>query len=266
MNTEYNTEMPELAEVALYARDLNQITKGQKVLSVAFPNQNDWGSTIIPAPLKKRLKSIVNQSVYFESAGKGLYLFCKNDQRPLVEFRLGMTGSFQLIKQLGSWKRHYFLSIKVGSQTIHYADPRRFGRVSVPEISQQSIGGYNLEQGFWKQRKIILPNGYLKQPRITWLLSNGDKTGIGNYMANEALGSLQLSPFTPCENEHEAIAILKKCRDIAAMSFRYNGNSFGNGYFLLNGDEGGYGKFCRFYRNPDIRKCLFKGRPVFSNL
>lgn len=83
-------------------------------------------------------------------------------------------------------------------------------------------------------------------------------------MANEALGQLNLSPFTPCKNEKEARTLLTKCRDIAAQSLRYNGSSFGSGYFLLNGDEGGYLKYCQYYKKSEIPRHIFNGRPVFT--
>jgi formamidopyrimidine-DNA glycosylase len=257
--------MPELAEVALYARDLSKITQAQKVLKVTFPNQADWGATIIPAVMKKKLRSIVGKKVFFESAGKALFMFSHdNELEPLLEFRLGMTGQFQLTKKPGKWKRHYFLSIKVGNNEIHYADPRRFGRTKLPKLSTHALGGYKRNKGFWTRKDIVLPDGYLKTPKISWLLTNGDKTGVGNYMANEALGLLNLSPFTPCRDEKEARAILKKCREIAAKSFIYGGNSFGSGYYLLSGAEGGFGEHCKYYGKTGICKSLFKGRPVFS--
>lgn len=256
--------MPELAEVALFARDLSELSRNSVILKVSFPNRNDWGNIIVPDTVRKQLKGAVGKKVFFESTGKALHMSIKGAGSPLIEFRLGMTGQFHLSKTPGSWDRHYFLSIEFENGAVHFADPRRFGRVIEPVLTEYSLGGYRVKSGFTKVKTIIVPDGYLRIPRISWLLNHGDRTGVGNYMANEALGRLNLSPFVPCESRNEAIKILRKCRDIAQKSFQHGGNSFGSGYFLLNGDEGNYLKFCRFYQNPRVRRELFRGRPVFT--
>lgn len=256
--------MPELAEVALFARDLNVLVQDQKVLKVSFPNQNDWGATIIPLTFRKILKDLVGKRISFHSGGKALHLYSGKGETPLLEFRLGMTGQFQLSQTPGKWQRHYFLRIQFKDQAIYYADPRRFGRIGAPQSLNNILGGFDPKRGFWINPKTVVTEGYLKKPKITWLLAAGDQTGVGNYMANEALGRLNLSPFSPCRDRAEALKILKMCRKVAADSYHQGGNSFGSGYFRLNGEEGQYSRFCRFYQNPKIPRQLFRGRPVFS--
>lgn len=256
--------MPELAEVALFARDLTNTVKNKKVRRITFHNTNDWGQEIIPFEVRKVLKSIMGKKVYFESKGKALYLYKGISSKPLIEFRLGMTGQFHLRKKNDHWKRHYFLSITFDDCSFYFADPRRFARITLPKTSTYAIGGYDSALGFWKSKKLILPKLSLSKDRISWLLDNGFETGVGNYMANEALGALNLSPFEPFKDVAEATLALKQCLKIAEKSFKNKGNSFGSGYFLLNGDEGEYSKFCKFYGNLGIPKVVFKGRPVFS--
>ncbi len=257
--------MPELAEVALYARDLNELSCDQKILKVTFPNQSDWGSTIVPTAARRKLKSLVKQSIQFHAHGKALQLHTSGSEQPLLEFRLGMTGQFHLSKKSADWRRHYFLALHFEKNIVYYADPRRFGRIIEPIHSSCALGGFSPEKGFWTRDKVIVPDGFKTLPRITWLLSNGDQTGVGNYMANEALGALNLSPFLPCSTVGEAKTILKKCRDIARKSYKYGGNSFGSGYYSLNGDEGKYSRFCRYYQNQQVPRYIFRGRPVFSH-
>lgn len=257
--------MPELAEVALFARDLNHLVQGKVIRKISFPNQSDWGSTIISFSSRKKLKALLGKNIAFCSTGKALQLFEKESAIPLLEFRLGMTGQFHLMKKADEWRRHYFLSISFDNQAFHYADPRRFGRILDPQEPQDTLGGFDRTRGFWTNSKIFVPDGFLTLPKIVWLLSNGAQTGVGNYMANEALGALNLSPYVPCRSYKEAEKILQKCRDIAHKSFKHGGNSFGSGYFLLNGKEGQYSKFCRFYQNPQIPRQIFRGRPVYSN-
>jgi formamidopyrimidine-DNA glycosylase len=256
-------KMPELAEVALYARDLNRLAKKQRLTNVRFPNQRDWGSVIVPNSVRKQLKGLVGEYLTFGSAGKALHLMSGGE--PVVEWRLGMTGQFHATQKSGKWKRHYFLILEFGSQLVYYADPRRFGRIQHPRPATFCLAGYSDRRGLWSKKKTPLPKGYLTRPRISWLLGVGEKTGVGNYMANEALGILRLSPFEPCKSKNEAHRLLSECLKIARRSFRHGGNSFGTGFYRLDGAEGEYARFCKFYGNPGVRRHLFQGRPIFSN-
>lgn len=142
---------------------------------------------------------------------------------------------------------------------------RRFGRIKSPQMINRelTLGGYN-NKGFWTEQDVHVPNGYLRLSKITWLLKYGEYTGVGNYMANEALGRLDLSPFTPCSNKDEAIKLLQECISVAKESFKQGGNSFTTGFFQLNGLEGGYLPHCRFYQNPKLHRYIFRGRPLYT--
>ena len=256
--------MPELAEVALFARDLNRVARSRKVLGVSFPNQQDWGKTIVPPRIQRDLKALVGQRLSFFSEGKALLLKQMGAPQPMVEFRLGMTGQFHIEPLTGKWKRHCFLELRLEDFIIRYADPRRFGRVTAPREKNHSLGGYSRTKGFWHSASPTPPKGYLTRPRISWLLGTGDQTGVGNYMANEALGKWALSPFEPCSNEAEAIRVLRKCGEIAKRSFTAGGNSFGSGFYSVKGIEGGFAEFCNFYQNPKVPRITFQGRPLFT--
>jgi formamidopyrimidine-DNA glycosylase len=257
--------MPELAEVALYAHDLNRVIRGQTVSKISFPNQRDWGSTIIPRHIKEIFYHLKGKRIFFRSEGKALLLFSKISKVPLLEFRLGMTGQFHLERKGGHWKRHYFLTITFERGSVHYGDPRRFGRVLLPQGLAHRLGGYSESRGFSIEEVTAIPPGSLKKSKITWLLDSGDQTGVGNYMANEALGRLKLSPFTPCRNLKEAARVLTMCGEIAYESFHHGGNSFGSGYYRLTGEEGQYAKACRFYQNPNVPRVIFARRPVYTH-
>lgn len=254
--------MPELAEVALYARDLCAISKLDPLRNITFLNRTDGGKTIIPSHAQKTLRNCIGKTVSFRSFGKALWLIDHRINLPSVEFRLGMTGQFQLTTN-SNWKRHYFIRFDFGDTSVFYADPRRFGRVLVPSTPDFALGGFS-NGAFFCHKYSFLPPGYATKPRISWLLDNGEKTGVGNYMANEALGRLNLSPFEPCTGPAEARHILRECLKIARQSFRSGGNSFGSGFYMLNGIEGQYGRHCRFYRNPSISRIMFRGRPLYT--
>jgi formamidopyrimidine-DNA glycosylase len=257
--------MPELAEVALFAHDLSEIATKRRLTGVSFPNQDDWGRVIVPRSIQRVFRALVGQRVQFSSAGKGLFLTSKDGRQKHLEFRLGMTGQFRLVPPTGRWRRHCFAILRFSNVTVYYFDHRRFGRVAKPRAAEEgAIGGFAPGVGFWQASAVQVPGGFLTKPRIVWLLDSGDRTGVGNYMANEALGRMNLSPFTPCRTIGEAKRVLRKCAVIATQSIRRGGNSFGTGYFRLEGTEGAYARYCQFYQGEGVPKHLFRGRPVFS--
>lgn len=257
--------MPELAEVAIYAKDLSDIAYNQTVTNIEFFNYKSGGSKIIPYQIRHILNSIIGKQIHFSSKGKSLLLNLSETDKPLVEIKLGMTGQFHLNKRSDHWKNHYFFSLQLSNGIIiYYADPRRFSRISESKDNEFYLGGYHYKKGFIKNTKYCIPPGYLSKPRISWLLDYGDKTGVGNYMANEALGLLNLSPFNPCSNINEASILLKTSLRIASKSYLCGGNSFNSGYFSLDGTEGKYYKYCKFYLNPALTRTVFRGRPVYT--
>ena len=185
---------------------------------------------------------------------------------------LGMTGQFRLAPVPREYRQHHFLSLLWGGTECCFIDFRRFARVKteLPDYSD-ALGGYVPSAGLVLRtpaeiaiQLTELP-GYQSTPRITWLLRHGHRTGVGNYLANEALGRLALSPFEPCLDAREALRILRKCQHLAKQSYRAGGTSFGIGYFRLDGSEGRFSERLSFYKNPEIRRTLFQNRGVYSD-
>jgi formamidopyrimidine-DNA glycosylase len=262
--------MPEIAEVAVYAYDINRIVKNSVLKKISFQGEKRWQPVIVPKTVVDLLHSWVGQSLHFSSLAKTLYLQNVSDSNK-IQFKLGMTGMFQ-IKKI---QRHGFLVFEFEFKdqkpvTLYYLDYRRFGRVALAKHELLAIAGYSSETGFYvKARQQITEitqslRGIKTKPRITWLLEHGSKTGVGNYLANEALGQLNLSPFLPCVNEKEAVDLLVQVGRIAKKSFQHGGNSFKGGYYRLTGELGDFFKFCKFYRNTELNHYTFRGRPIFT--
>jgi formamidopyrimidine-DNA glycosylase len=259
--------MPELAEVAIYARDLNRSAQSGVLKSVTFHPQKPWGEIIIPPLIQRRFEQACDSPVAFCSEGKALLLQVPNLEKilaPIVEFRFGMTGRFYAESLAEKWQRHCFLELNWAGSRIYYVDPRRFGRLSIPQENLYAIGGYRPDQGFWLRSRLKVLPGYQTVPRISWLLRGGRHTGVGNYMANEALGRLDLSPFTPGTSEAEAVRLLEECQAVAQASFLSDGNSFSGGYYRLDGTQGSFIQNCQFYGSKEVPCYSFRGRPVFT--
>jgi formamidopyrimidine-DNA glycosylase len=271
--------MPEIAEVAVYAHDIKKLIKKAVLKKAYYKGEKRWQKTIVPQGVRNLLKEWTGHQLTLSSLGKTLYLESENNENDKrVQFKLGMTGMFQIKKPTPEvLKKHVFLVLEFDFKDgnpffLYYMDYRRFGRVSVSEDeNKQAIAGYSPELGFNTKSVLEIKNiikklsGLTTKPRITWLLEHGVKTGVGNYLANEALGKLNLSPFSPFASEKEAVKTLITVCRIARQSYRYGGNSFKGGYYRLTGERGEFFRFCKFYRNFDINCYKFNGRSVYTN-
>lgn len=189
----------------------------------------------------------------------------------VVSIQLGMTGQFRLAPVPPKYHQHHFMSLKWDTAECCFLDFRRFARAKTALPSpHEALGGFIPHIGFVLRspnaiaKQLPELQGFLSTPRIRWLLRHGHRTGIGNYLANEALGRLALSPFEPCQNANEALIILKMCQQLAKLSYRAGGTSFGIGYFRLDGSEGSFSKQLAFYKNPRANRTMFCNRAVYS--
>jgi len=263
--------MPELAEIARFAKDLNDIIDGSKLTIVRNNLEDKFSSKMSPSDAIQEVNKNIGQKVNFLSTGKSLLMTLPRENK-LLNFKLGMTGNFQT-KLKNGFDKHVFWTFGFSNnKVIYYVDPRRFGSVSLQrgveeKARELSLGGFDGKS--FKIRELGRIYKYLCQKmklsrtaRITWLLNTGKYTGVGNYMANEALGALNLNPFKPFRNYKEVIMTLKTCQDVAKNSFSKGGFSFGGGYFMLNGESGSFEG--DFYQAPEIERQIFKNRPVYS--
>jgi formamidopyrimidine-DNA glycosylase len=261
--------LPELPEVAILARDLSRITSHARLKSVYFRTGHKHLAKIFPASAQRALRSLINHQTAISSSGKLLVI---RAGPTVVSIQLGMTGQFRLAPVPSEYRQHHFMSLTWDTVECCFLDFRRFARAKpLPPSNLEALGGFDPKTGFRLQSPITIARqipklqGFLSTPRIRWLLRHGHRTGIGNYLANEALGRLALSPFEPCRDAREAMKILGMCQRLAKLSYRAGGTSFGIGYFRLDGSEGTFSKQLAFYKNPRANRTLFHNRAVYSN-
>jgi formamidopyrimidine-DNA glycosylase len=271
--------MPELAELALFAQDIRRKTEDSRLLKVEFP-EDKWSAAIVPEAVRKSLKKAIKRFPKFASYGKTLIM--EHGDQDLA-IKLGMTGRFSTG---ASNSKHTFVRMFFENGTvIEHQDPRRFGRWNTisdedyDHLKHNCLGWYDpgdMPNQFSAlriqpyNRLLRMVSGYRRVPAITWLLKNGPTTGVGNYLANEALGILNINPFEPIraddadEEMHTAAELLQVCGEVAKESFAAGGNSFAGGYFRLDGAPGSYESQCQFYQAEGIPRYSFRGRPVYT--
>lgn len=261
--------MPELAETAKFAKDLNKIIDGSHLVGIKANIEDKFSSKLAPSDAVSEVFKNVGQNIQFISLGKCLFLTLPRLNQ-VMTIKLGMSGNFQT-KVKNGFEKHVFWTFKFSNgNVVHFVDPRRFGSVTLQRgaderVREMALGGYNGKEFVLRElpriHKFMCQKMKLsKTSRITWLLNTGKFTGIGNYMANEALGELDLNPFKPFKNFKEITAVFKKCQDVAKESYNKGGYSFGGGYFMLNGEAGTFeGKYYQA-----MEKQMFKNRPVYT--
>lgn len=259
--------MPELPEVAVLASDIRRIAASNSVRAVRFQTKHACFKKVMSATSVAIIRRFIGSHLKAGSNGKHLIL---SGEAGAVRIHLGMTGHFKLGPITRKDRAHHFFTIRIGADTLHYLDFRRFSRIQEYAINEFSIGGYKSGRGLSLTNKarlnFIVRNlpGLKSAPRISWLLRHGRVTGIGNYLANEALGRLNLNPYKHFQNEAEAMRTLLKCQALARASYRVGGTSFGIGYYRIDGSQGTFAEQLKYYRNPRIKRREFSNRGVYS--
>lgn len=260
--------MPEMPEVAVLASDLARIAHGRRLDAVLFRGASSFLNKIVPPQARRAARSLVGRRTYISSLAKHLIV---RSGTASITIHLGMTGQFRIQDVPEKYRDHHFMTLSWGKNKCFFMDFRRFSRVHVGlRPNETALGGFDPKHGFFLRsgrdltQGLPMLTGIQSTPRIAWLLRHGPTTGVGNYLANEALGRLNLSPFDPCLNENEALRVLRMCQRLAQRSFQAGGTSFGIGYFRLDGSEGQFSRQLAFYKNESIRKSTFRNRSVYS--
>ena len=265
--------MPELPEVEITVRNLNQIIQPTiQVQEFIFFRKN----LRTPIPIKK-IQSLKGQrllSIY----RRAKYIIFEFESGHIVS-HLGMTGSWRVEKQ--GWRRrthdHIVLQFSNKKQLI-YNDPRRFGEFSFFPTLQElrarflSFGPEPLAkdtdwESLTKQFKKI------RSPIKTALMNQKYLVGVGNIYANEALFRCGVRPQKKAQhltiNEYQRL--WQQVQLVLQEAIRFGGSSlqdFRNGYgkkghfqrhFLVYDRNEKPCKECKF----QIKMLIISGRSTF---
>lgn len=248
--------MPELAEAALMAQEMSEATRKHPLRRILFAGDRPFLKKIIPPPVQKAWRSFLSHPLEISSLGKRVYFGLEGSQRR-IGVHLGMSGCFEAGAPSPERRRHGFLILEWKGARFHYSDYRRFSRMKLSDGPlNHAIGGWDPKRGLYfssaKELKKTVSEAlgnFRRKPRISWLLDHGKITGVGNYMANDALGRLDLSPFEPAASLEEAVRILRECQKVAALIFRRRGGLAGN---------------LSFYEAGKVLRTLYRGRPLYT--
>lgn len=235
--------MPELPEVEIVKRGLNEIVVGETVEKVEVRWRN-----IIESPEPEQFsKQLMGQTIE-KVARRGKFLLFYFTEDVMIS-HLRMEGKFQLAEPKKDWTlprrdnhTHVIFHLKSGKKLI-YHDVRKFGRMSLvakgeefnhkslaklgPEPTKEDFTLEDMQEFLTRRTKAI--KGVLLDQQIV--------VGVGNIYADEILFKAKVHPATPANRLtdaeeirlHEAILqVLNNAIESGGTTIRTYQNAFGD--------------------------------------
>ncbi|MBC7104555.1 MAG: bifunctional DNA-formamidopyrimidine glycosylase/DNA-(apurinic or apyrimidinic site) lyase [Firmicutes bacterium] len=219
--------MPELPEVETIRRTLAPLLVGRTITAcrVSLPKVLDHRDpdSFVGAVVGRKIEDLTRRGKYL--------LFHLSGGRVLV-VHLRMTG--RLIyhpPEVGPEEpvkhTHVIFGLEDGA-TLHYVDPRRFGRLRLAPAPARldSLGPEPLDGGF--SPEVFRRHLSGRRRRIkALLLDQAFLAGLGNIYADEALYRARIHPERPADRltAREARALYRAIREVLDEAIRYRGTS-----------------------------------------
>lgn len=234
----YNPFMPEIAEVEIQRRGLEQF-RGQTLQSLQIDR-------LFSAHPAKRLAGQTLHAVLRH--GKLLGLEFEHD---LLAVHLRMTGGFLLEKT--PHNRASFLF----DEPLYFSDPRRFATMDF----MSSWSAVNLGPDLWNLHPGWVPGEryqFSRRPIKSTILDQKVLAGIGNYLADESLWAAAIHPSTPT---HEVSSeswrrIVARAQELSRAVLDKGGVSLRD-YQNISGQDGQGGELLLVYgrRGKPCKRC-----------
>lgn len=255
--------MPELPEVEIVVRNLNDIVIGKKLIATKL-----WRKDIrFPLPAKIFQKVIEGKNKLLNIHRRAKFIVIEFADYLIIS-HLGMTGSWNTHKGVLSQyspKKHDHLAFGFSDKKhkelwLIYNDPRRFGFVHA--IRKQDFATYfsdygvePLEMTETQIEDLYKIAKHSKSPVKSFIMNQKNIVGVGNIYACEALFLAEINPFkisskVKKESFLKLIAAIKKNLKQAISK---GGSSIKN-YRNVNEEEGSFQKSHLVY-GKEKQKC-----------
>jgi len=191
--------MPELPEVEIYNRYLQETSLAQPIKSVEVLN-----AKILDSPVEEFMEVLPGQS-FTETQRWGKNLFVSTSQG-VMNMHFGMTGNLEYFHQSVETPKYSRVVFQFNNDyALAYVSKRMFGRVSlIPGIEeyvqQKSLADDALNIG----QDQFAANVLKKKKNIkAVLLDQSTAAGVGNWIADEILYQARIHPTTPSRDLHQ---------------------------------------------------------------
>ena len=230
--------MPELVEVDIGARGLDNTIKGKRIEKVRCGTN----------PRFKDAKLAKNYDILkVTRRGKYIMLELTGDKTMIVH--LGMTGQLLLNSPVDS---HIRATFRMGADILKLRDPRGFGLVKVVGNDQDhglktlnSLGPEYCDKNFTQEHTQSVVGASTCGIK-TLLLKQTILAGVGNYICDEALHRALVHPLKRKLTTAECGKLHKSLLDIVAESMALGGVSMRD-YVHVDGTKGTYQNFLKVY-------------------
>ena len=232
--------MPELPEVEVTRRGIDEPLRGARVLSLRLGKPLRWPLGVEPQSLAGARLGPVSR--------RGKYLWLDLQERGGLLLHLGMSGSLALLQSPGPPGAHDHFDLVTTRGTLRLNDPRRFGAV-VWSASQQSEPAAKLLAVLGPEPfdPALTPDTFFthlhrrRAPVKTALLSGELVVGAGNIYACEALFDAAIHPRTRCDriSRPRAARLLAAVRSTLARALELGGSTLRD-FTDVHGMSGAY--------------------------
>jgi formamidopyrimidine-DNA glycosylase len=232
--------MPELPEVEIVKRSLNNKLKYKKIKKVIINNRN------LRFRIEKKFENFLEGKSITDISRISKYIILTLDKKTYCLIHLGMSGTLHLVKykmkekntNLSFYnsrilpKKHNHIKIKFYDCMIIYNDPRRFGFFKIFNDKKElnklfyKLGPEATSKEFnFKYLKNKLTN---KKKNIkNCLLDQNFVSGIGNIYANEILFRSKINPIKlgAKVNDKEIKKLEKNTKIVLKLAIKFGGSS-----------------------------------------
>lgn len=237
------TELPELPEVEITRRHLDEVMRGRRLVHVAVNHERTARHNGSAAEVRTLLTGRTVENV----GRKGKFLVAPLDDGHTLVAHLGMSGRFSVepADQPPEKHTHFVARLDDGNE-VRFIDPRTFGFVAVYE--EDEMGGPGVSR--------LGPDAWVDPPGVEelafWLagrtapikallLDQGGLSGLGNIYADEALHRSGIHPERPGGklDEDEIALLLKATREVLADALANGGTTLDDLAYLLPDGQAG---------------------------
>jgi formamidopyrimidine-DNA glycosylase len=190
--------MPELPDVEIYKRFIDETSLNQRIQSVEVPD-----TRVLEGISPKKLQQQLKGKSFCQTRRHGKCLFAQLNKSRALLLHFGMTGYLMYTEQSEQNYRHARAIFSFApDMKLQYVCPRLFGRVSLVESVDNYIREQDLGPDAWNVRldtlrKILSRSrGSLKST----LMNQNLLAGIGNIYADEILFRSHMLPQTKAKD------------------------------------------------------------------
>lgn len=255
--------MPELPEVEVTRRGIDEPLRGAQVLAVRLGKALRWGLGVEPETL------IGARLLPVQRRGKYLWLPLLGGCGGGLLLHLGMSGSLALQAEAPPPGPHDHFDLVTSQGTLRLTDPRRFGAVVwSPSTVDPPAAKLLAALGAEPFDDSLTPAAFHaalqrhRAPIKAMLLSGRIVVGAGNIYACEALHAAGIHPATPCRRigPVRAARLLRALRETLAQAIELGGSTLRD-FRDAHGMDGAFQQHARVYGRAG-EACPRCGAPV----